>query len=54
MQLLLSHWHCILPGAVLMIAWFFMSRSDRKGKSKQDSSEKMRNSQTYEDQHDNA
>ncbi len=55
MQFLLSHWHCILPVAALLIAWFFMNRSDKENKSKNDNaSEKMRNTQTYEDEQYNA
>lgn len=36
MQFLLSHWHCILPAAGLLVAMFFMNRSDKKNKTKND------------------
>lgn len=32
MQLLLSHWHCILPVFVIVIALFFMREKSDKDK----------------------
>jgi purine-cytosine permease-like protein len=32
MEFLLSHWHCILPVAVIIIALFFMNRGNEKDK----------------------
>lgn len=33
MQLLLNHWHCILPAAAIIISLIFMSRDNKKTKS---------------------
>jgi hypothetical protein len=33
MELLLSHWHCIIPAAALIIAVVFMNREKPKKKS---------------------
>jgi hypothetical protein len=33
MALLLSHWHCIIPAAAIIIAMIFMNRDKPKKKS---------------------
>ncbi len=51
MEFLLSHWHCILPAAVLLVAAFFMNRGSKGDKAKKDSgSLKMQNRQTHGDE----
>lgn len=47
MQVLLSHWHCILPILAIVAAMIFMNRGKSNKKSKNDGTDVGSNEQEY-------
>lgn len=39
MEILASHWHCIIPAAVILLAMVFMQIKDRNNKTQDDRSD---------------